>query len=269
MTLRSYLFVPANRPDRFAKAYESGADAIILDLEDAVPPAEKLAARENVASWLSIDRPVYVRVNASNAEWFQDDVAAINRPGVAGVVLPKAETHGEVAFLASSLPSHVKILPLAETALGVWNALELAAAPQVERLIFGSIDFQLDTNIIGENEELLYARSRIVLASRVAGVLPPLDGVTTTIDNDNILSVDVQRARQLGFGGKLCIHPKQVKSINNGFLPSTQEVAWAKTIMEAIANMGEGALRLDGSMVDRPVIEKARKIIELVNGKCD
>lgn len=267
MVLRSYLFVPGNRPERFAKACESGADAVIIDLEDAVTPDEKPLARETVASWLSADNPVYVRVNAADTEWFQDDVAAIQRPGVAGVVLPKAEGKEQVALLASRLPSHVRIVPLAETALGVWNALELASAPRVERLVFGSIDFQLDTGIAGDDEELLYARSRLVLASRIAGVLPPLDGVTTALENDDILAADVLRARRLGFGGKMCIHPKQVRAVNCGFLPSEQEVAWAKTIMEAIGSMGEGALRLDGKMVDRPVIEKARKIMELARGK--
>ena len=105
------------------------------------------------------------------------------------------------------------------------------------------------------------------MASRVAGVLPPLDGITTDIENDDMLAAEVQRARRLGFGGKLCIHPKHVKAINNGFLPSEQEVVWARGIMEAIAVMGEGAIRVDGKMVDRPVIEKARKIMEVVAGK--
>lgn len=264
MVLRSYLFVPGNRPERFAKACESGADAVIIDLEDAITPDEKPQARETVASWLSADHPVYVRVNAVDTEWFQDDVTAIQRPGVAGVVLPKAERKEHVALLASSLHNHVRIVPLAETALGVWNALELASSPRVERLVFGSIDFQLDTCIT--DEELLYARSRLVLASRIAGVLPPLDGVTTDLENDEILAADVQRARRLGFGGKMCIHPKQVRTVNCGFLPSAQEVAWAKTIVEAVSSIGEGALKLDGKMVDRPVIEKARKILEMAHG---
>lgn len=269
MILRSYLFVPGNRPDRFDKACESEADAVIIDLEDAVPPAEKLAARKMVASWLSTDHPVYVRVNAANSEWFQGDLAIVDHPGVAGVILPKAEKHEEVALLANRLSGNALIIPLAETALGVWNALELATAPRVERLIFGSIDFQLDTGIMGENEELLYARSRLVLASRVAGILSPLDSVTIAIENEELLAADVLRARLLGFGGKLCIHPKQAKTVNIGFLPTEQEVAWAKAVMAATSVMGEGAHKLDGKMIDRPVIEKAKKILEIASEKCD
>lgn len=267
MLLRSCLFVPGNRPERFVKACESGADAVIVDLEDAVTPDEKTQARETVAAWLSAQFPVYVRINAVNTEWFEEDVAAIQRPGVIGVVLPKAEEKEQITLLAGRLPGDVRIVPMAETALGVWNALELASAPRVERLIFGSIDFQLDTGITGDYDELLYARSRVVLASRVAGILPPLDGISTDIENDDVLAADVQRARRLGFGGKLCIHPKHVKTINDGFLPTEQEITWARSIMEAIKVMGEGAIRLDGKMVDRPVIEKARKIMEMVDGR--
>lgn len=262
--VRSCLFVPGNRPERFLKACQSGADGVIVDLEDAVTPELKSQAREAMASWLSPDHPVYVRINAVDTEWFEDDLAAVLRPGVLGVVLPKAERKDQLALLASRLPVTVPIIPLAETAVGIWNALELASAPRVERLIFGSIDFQLDCGITGDDQELLYARSRVVLASRVAGILPPLDGVTTDIENEQVVIADVQRARRLGFGGKLCIHPRHVKAINDGFLPAEHEVTWARGIMEAIAVAGEGAIRLDGKMVDRPVIEKARKIMEAV-----
>jgi citrate lyase subunit beta/citryl-CoA lyase len=264
MVLRSFLFVPGNRPERFAKACSSGADAVIIDLEDAVPPEEKSAARAHVASWLSGNNPVYVRVNGTDTEWFEDDLSVLLRPGVTGVVLPKAGTHDDVAQLASRLPPGVRIIPLVETALGVWNSLLLASAPKVERLAFGSIDLQLDAGITGEGEELLYARSRVVLASRVAGILPPLDGVTTAVDAPDLLAADVQRARRLGFSGKLCIHPNQIPVVNAGFLPTPQEVEWAHTIMEAVGSMGEGAISLNGKMVDRPVIDKARKILEAV-----
>lgn len=261
MALRSYLFVPGNRPSRFNKAFESGAGVVIIDLEDAVPPDEKRSTRETVAAILSPARPVYIRINGTDTEWFQDDLAAVQHPGVVGIVLPKAEGKDQVAMVAGRLLPHVHIVPIVESALGIWNALEIASAPQVERLVFGSLDFQLDTNITGDYEELLYARSRLVLASRIAGILPPLDSVTTVLDNDDLLAADVQKARRLGFGGKMCIHPQQVRTVNNGFLPTEQEIVWAKTVMEAIESMGEGALRLNGAMVDRPIIEKARKIL--------
>ena len=148
-----------------------------------------------------------------------------------------------------------------ETALGIWNAGELAQAPLVERLAFGAVDFMLDTGISGEQEELLYARSRLVLASRVASILPPVDGVTMALDDLTRLQEDVVRARRLGFGGKLCIHPKQVETINQGFVSTEAELAWARRVLEAADSTGVGALRLDGELIDRPVIERARSIL--------
>ena len=148
-----------------------------------------------------------------------------------------------------------------ETALGIWNARALAQAPLVERLAFGAVDFMLDTGISGEQEELLYARSRLVLASRVASILPPVDGVTMALDDLTRLQEDVVRARRLGFGGKLCIHPKQVETINQGFVPTEAELAWARRVLEAADSTGVGALRLDGELIDRPEIERARSIL--------
>jgi citrate lyase subunit beta/citryl-CoA lyase len=123
------------------------------------------------------------------------------------------------------------------------------------------VDFQLDTGISGEQEELLYARSRLVLASRVASILPPVDGVTMALDDLARLREDVARARRLGFGGKLCIHPKQVELINQGFAPTEAERAWARRVLEAAETTGAGALRFDGELIDRPVIERAKSIL--------
>lgn len=257
----SYLFVPGNRPDRFEKARNAGANAVILDLEDAVPNGEKTEAREAVAASLSPDYPAYVRVNGVGTAWIWDDLEAITRPGLAGVVLPKAEDSDQVAEVAARIPAAATVLPLVETAAGIWNARELAEAPRVERLAFGSIDFQLDAGIDGEDEELLYARSRFVLASRVAGILPPLDGVTVALDDADRLKTAVERARRLGFGGKLCIHPKQLDAVNRGFMPSEDEISWARRVLEAADSAGTGAVRLGGEMIDRPVIERAKGIL--------
>jgi citrate lyase subunit beta/citryl-CoA lyase len=261
MICRTYLFVPGNRPDRFEKAQQCGADAVILDLEDAVQSTQKDLAREAVASWLSPARPVYVRINGTGTLWFERDLEVVCLPGVLGVVLPKAEQPEQVAEVGARLTGEARVLPLLETALGVWNAHALAQAPRVERLAFGSVDFQLDTSITGEQEELLYARSRLVLASRVASILPPIDGVTMALDDLTRLWDDVARARRLGFGGKLCIHPKQVETINRGFAPTEAERAWARRVLEAARATGAGALRLDGELIDRPVIERARSIL--------
>ena len=261
MICRSYLFVPGNRPDRFEKAWQSGADAVILDLEDAVQSAHKDLAREEVASWLSPARPVYVRINGAGTPWFERDLEVVGMPGVLGVVLPKAELPEQVEQVAARLTSEARVLPLLETALGVWNAGALAQTPRVERLAFGSVDFQLDTGITGDQEELLYARSRLVLASRIASILPPVDGVTMALDDLTRLRDDVVRARRFGFGGKLCIHPKQVETINRGFGLTEAERARARRILEAVEATGAGAFRLDGELIDRPVIERARSIL--------
>jgi citrate lyase subunit beta / citryl-CoA lyase len=261
MIRRTYLFVPGNRPDRFEKARQSGAHAVILDLEDAVQGTQKDLARETVVSWLSPERPVYVRINGTGTPWFERDLEVVCLPGVLGVILPKAEVPEQVVQVAACLVGEARVLPLLETALGIWNARALAQAPRVERLAFGSVDFQLDTGIIGEQEELLYARSRLVLASRIAGLLPPVDGVTMALDDMTRLRDDVARARRLGFGGKLCIHPRQVEIINRGFAPTEAEQAWARQVLEAAEATGAGALRLDGELIDRPVIERARSIL--------
>jgi citrate lyase subunit beta/citryl-CoA lyase len=147
--------------------------------------------------------------------------------------------------VSARVPEGASVLPLLETA-------------------FGSIDFQLDTGIDGEAEELLYARSPLVLASRVAGVLPPLDGVTAALDDPDRLADDVHRARRLGFGGKLCIHPRQIEAVNRGFSPSEAEVSWARRVVEAAETAGTGAFRVDGEMVDRPVLERAQSVLDSI-----
>ena len=258
---RSFLFVPGDRPDRFPKAWNSGADAVILDLEDGVSADRKSFAREAVSAWLSPEHPVYVRLNGSRTQWFEADLAAVERPGVLGVMLPKAETAGQIETVARALQEGVGVVPLLETASGIINVRELAGAPRVERLAFGSVDFQLDAGIQGEGEELLYARSRLVLASRASGILAPVDGVTTDLDNPERIAADVDRARRLGFGGKLCIHLRQIDFVNRGFLPTEREIAWARKVVEAARTAGAGAIRVDGELVDRPVVERAKAIL--------
>ncbi len=266
MIRRSYLFVPGDRPDRFEKAWNAGADAVIIDLEDAVASEKKAEAREALAAWLSPEHRVYVRINGTKTEWFEADIAAVAIAGLAGILLPKAEDAREVETVVKDLPEGATVVPILETALGIWNVRDIAEAPGVERIAFGSIDFQLDAGIDGEDEELLYARSRLVLASRVAGILPPLDGVTTALDNVERLTADVERARRLGFGGKLCIHPRQIETVNRGFLPSEAEIVWARRVLEAVKATEAGAVRLGGEMIDRPVVERAKAVLARVAG---
>lgn len=253
---RSYLFVPGNRPDRFAKACASGADAVIIDLEDAVPSAERIAARETVARWLSPMHPVYVRINGAGTEWFRDDLAICRTPGIAGIVLPKAERVEDVETIGAP------VLPIIETARGFWNVAPVAHSPNVQRLLFGSIDFQVDLAINGEGEELLYFRSQLVLVSRVAGLPAPVDGITTNFDSPEPVRADTQRARRLGFGGKLCIHPKQIAPVHECFGSTAEEAAWAQRVVEASSKAGGGAVSLDGEMIDRPVLARALEILK-------
>ena len=265
MTDRSYLFVPGNRPDRFQAASNAGADVVLIDLEDAVAPADKSAARRAATAWLGASRPAYLRINGFDTEWFRDDVTLLDLPGLQGVMVAKAEGADAIDALHRATSPAVPVIALIETARGLSNVMALASAPGVVRLAFGAIDYQLDLGIDGDREELLMARSQLVLASRVAGLLPPLDGVTMALDDAEALTRDVAYARRLGFGGKLCIHPRQVAVINEGFRPAPVEVAWARRVVAAAAATGDNACRLDGKLVDRPVIDRARAILRTID----
>ncbi|HRP66775.1 MAG TPA: CoA ester lyase [Thauera sp.] len=262
MSEKSFLFVPGNRPERFDKACGTGADAVILDLEDAVAPAGKEAAREVVRRWLQEGGRAWLRVNGTDTPWHRGDLALLDLEGVLGVLLPKAERPDELQALATRTRGDTPLMPLVETAVGLWNARELASVAGVQRLAFGSVDFQVDLSIQGDGEELLFARSQLVLASRVAGVLPPVDGVTVAIDDDAVLQADVARARRLGFGAKLCIHPRQVRPIQAGFRPPAADIEWARCVIEAADAAGHDAVRLDGKLVDKPVIDRARALLQ-------
>jgi citrate lyase subunit beta/citryl-CoA lyase len=256
---RSYLFVPGDRPERFDKALAAGAGQVILDLEDAVAPESKQRARDAVAAFLRADRPVVVRINAAGTPWFDDDLAMAARPGVT-VMVPKAESAAALASVQRAAPQ-ARLLPLIESAAGMSAVDEIARAPQVQRLVFGSIDFQLDLGIEGDAEELLYFRSRIVLASRLADLEPPVDGVCTALDDADALRAESARARRLGFGAKLCIHPRQVAVVEAAFAPSDEEVAWATRVLDAAEGAHGAAVAVDGRMVDRPVLLKARRLL--------
>lgn len=262
---RSFLFVPGNRPERFDKACAAGAGAVIIDLEDAVPPTEKTAARAAVLDWLSASSadsarpPVLLRVNAAGSDWFAGDAELAAHPALAGVVLPKAEQGSEVEALTNF--GARAVYPLIESAQGMAGVSLLARSPGVVRLMFGTIDFIVDLGIRGEGEELDYFRSQLVLASRLAGIQPPVDGVTTAIDDAPLLTAETLRARRFGFGGKLCIHPRQVALVNQAYASTAEEIAWARRVLEGAAAANGAAFAVDGKMVDRPVILKAQEIM--------
>ena len=256
---RSLLFVPGDRPDRFEKAARSGADLVVCDLEDAVSPGSKDAAREEVARWLREGGTAAVRVNALGTPWYAADCAALaGLAGLAAVMVPKAEDSRALGELAAR-PGAVPLIALVETALGLHHALNLAAVPGVARLAFGAVDFALDTGCAEDDLALLHARSSLVVASRAAGVAQPVDGVTLALDDPEAVRVDAARARRLGFAGKLCVHPGQVAAVNAAFSPSPEEVDRARRV---VAAAGDGAAsRVDGEMVDVPVLERSRRVL--------
>jgi citrate lyase subunit beta/citryl-CoA lyase len=246
----AFLFVPGDRPDRFDKAVASGADVVIVDLEDAVAPADKDAARAEVDAWLAGGHPAMVRINAPGTPWFEADAALVAARDVP-VMVPKAETPGVLAGFR-------EVVALVETARGVESAGELAAVPSVTRLAFGSVDLAAELGVAPEDPEpFAYARSRLVIVSAAAGLAPPLDGVTTDLRTDERLEADIRYARRLGFGGKLCVHPRQVGLVKAGFAPTEAERDWARRVLTA----GESASTVDGSMVDKPVLARARRIL--------
>ena len=260
MTDRSFLFVPGNRADRFDKAFAAGADVTLIDLEDAVAAGEKAAAREAVRRWLDPSKPVHLRINGADTHWFREDLSLLGSDGLSGIVLPKAEEPDAVAAIHRAAPD-LPVIALIESARGLWNLMTLASSG-IARIAFGSIDFQLDLGIAGERDELLFARSQIVLVSRLAGLPPPIDGVTVALDDPVALADDIDYARRLGFGGKLSVHPRQVEAINAGFLPPAADIEWARRVIAAAAEVQDNAVRVDGKLVDRPVIDRARAILQ-------
>lgn len=259
----SYLFVPGDRPERFDKAIDSGAHAVVIDLEDAVQPDSKDAARSNIAVWLENGGKAVIRINGADTPWYDDDITLLAHPGIRAVMLPKAENPVSVAAFISALPVPLPVIALIETARGVWDIEKIAVIKGIKQLGFGSIDFQLDTGIEDEDDGLLYARSKIVLASVIAGLEAPLDGVNIDLDDAVALTRDTVRAKALGFGGKMCIHPCQVEVVNQGFALTPEALARAKRIVSIADSAGaKGAIRLDGKLIDRPVVERARIQLE-------
>lgn len=259
---RSFLFVPGSRPERFEKALGSGGDALILDLEDAVAPEGKDAARQQVAAWLAPERPVLVRINAASTPYYERDAELGKLRGVAGIVLPKAERAHDVIDLISRIKRKIPVYPLIESARGMWNALEIAKAPYVHQLMFGTLDFGADMDMETDGDALDTFRVQLTMISRVAGIRAPVDGVTPSIDNDELLQAETLKAKRLGFAGKLCIHPRQVSIVNRTFAPSEAELEWARRVLHAFGNANGAAVAVDGKMVDRPVFLKAQSILE-------
>lgn len=259
---RSYLFVPGNRPERFGKALASGADSVIIDLEDAVPPDNKAAARETVRHWLSTHSEsangrLVLRINAAETPWFVEDLALCRLPGFAAVMLAKTENPSQLGAFNDSIP----IIALIESALAFENLRAIADAPSVQRLAFGAIDFQLDMGMRATYDDLIHFRSQLALVSRLAGLLAPIDSPSTALDNNEEVEFETRRASRLGFGAKLCIHPRQVSVVNYNFSPTNDEIDWAQRVLAAVSQSHGAAVALDGQMIDKPVAIRAHDIL--------
>lgn len=264
---RSLLFVPGNRPERFEKALRSGADAVVLDLEDAVPLGAKSEARDAIGrAWPALRAlgiPLIVRINPVDQPLGQQDLRRIAvLEGLAAVMVPKVESAEGLAAVRTGLPA-VPILPLIESVVGYVELDAIAGAPGVIRLVVGHIDFMVDSGIqCGDDQsELAPLRFAVAMSTRLHKLAPAIDGVTAEVDDEQRLRIDTQRAVRYGFGAKLCIHPRQIAVVHECLTPSAAEVAWARRVVEADAAAKGAAVQLDGRMVDLPVVLQARRTL--------
>jgi citrate lyase subunit beta/citryl-CoA lyase len=266
---RSFLFLPADRLERLPKALASGAHAVVLDLEDAVAPGHKAAAREALArAWPTLDAGVrarlLVRLNAAATPWHAPDAALLGELQGLGAVMPaKVEGPADLQRLCASYPE-LPWVPLIESAEGLAQIEAIARVPGVVRLAFGHLDFQADLGMAcdADEAELAPVRFAFVMASRRAGLAPPVDGVTAALQDKERLHADTLRARRFGFGARLCIHPAQVATVNAALGPSAEQRAWAQRVIGAAATQGDGAFRFEGAMVDAPVLARARRFLQ-------
>lgn len=281
--IRSALFVPGTRADRVDKALETSADAVIIDLEDAVPPEKKAEAREVARAKLiqHAGREIIVRANALDSGHFQADLAALRGLPLSCLFVPKVERRRDVEGInqavleleqAGGLPPYsVKVLYLLESALGLENAFAIISHPlhqQRQCMVgFGAADYTTDMGmeLTKDGQELHFPRYRVSNASHAAGLPGPLDSpFMYDLKDLAALEDDAKRARALGFGGKLCIHPNQVEVCNRVFAPSEEETAFARKIIAAFdqtREQGQGVLQVDGKFVDEPVVERCRRIL--------
>ncbi|TBU89040.1 HpcH/HpaI aldolase/citrate lyase family protein [Phytopseudomonas dryadis] len=263
--VRSALFVPASRPERIPKALASGADVVIVDLEDAVQESLKVEARANLDAFLGghPQARLLVRINAAEHAGHAEDIALCQRhAGVIGVLLPKVESAAQVARVAAC---GKPVWPIIESARGLLELPAIAAAPGVERLSFGGLDLGLDLGLSSGTaaaERILdQARYSILLHSRLTALAAPLDSVFPAIDDRAGLERAVRDARDMGFAGLLCIHPSQVGVVHQVLAPAAEELDWARRVLAAGAD-GAGVFVVDGQMIDAPVLGRARRILE-------
>lgn len=278
---RSYLYVPGDRPERLEKAFLRGADQLIVDLEDAVAPSAKDFAVETVLGWLGSlpvrHAPVWVRVNSG--ERGREEIRCLaTESSIAGFCLPKSETAEEVreadrliseamARSGSGAPREIWLAPLLESAVAVVNVQEIAAAPRVRMLHIGEVDLAADLGVSAgvTGDEFLYVRSRVVIASRAAGLWAPPAPVSVQIDDAEAFRASTERLKAMGFVGRACIHPSQVAVANEVFTATQDEIAWARAILAQVDGTAGAFRGEDGSMVDEAVVRRARDIVRTLD----
>jgi citrate lyase subunit beta / citryl-CoA lyase len=265
----TFLFVPGNRPERFAKALSSGAHAIIIDLEDAVAEEDKAVARSAIKhAWPGFSseerKRIVIRSNAPGTRFYGEDLMLAEELSIACLLIPKSESIDQINGAAEVLPT-TAIIPMIETARGLQQIDAIANAQQVIRLALGNLDLQADLGMVCDTQEteLQVARFGLVLASRLAEIAPPIDGVTTATDDIDRITADALRSKRLGFGAKLCIHPKQVPIVSKAFTPTEAELHWSNQVIEADKASKGGVVKLNGRMIDRPVVLLAKRLVML------
>ncbi len=285
--IRTALFVPGNRPERVDQAIATAADRVIIDLEDAVTASQKVETRALVSDKIIAhkDRGVLVRINGLETDFFMGDLKAVVVKELGGIVLPKTENGHQVDKIHRLLVDFEKkqglnaggiaVILLTESALAIQNIFHiLSAAIELNReflVALGAADYALDMGIeiTKDGRELMYPRSRIAVACRAAGIAPPLD-TPFMIDLKDIeaLKEDAARAKQLGFQGKLCIHPNQIEPVHVIFTPTAEEISFARRVVDAFEaeeSCGVAAIQVDGKFVDYPVVERSRRILRLAS----
>ncbi|MCM3713966.1 HpcH/HpaI aldolase/citrate lyase family protein [Halalkalibacter oceani] len=274
--IRSLLFCPANNEKMVMKAIASEADAVVLDLEDAVAIEQKKQARQQLIATLEdveLSPRIFIRINDRQTAFFEDDLLAVATLKDVSVIIPKVEQKEDIEKAVEMLRKGAadgaerRISPILETAKGIMNAYEIAtASDKICALSFGAVDFELDINAIRTEggEEFLYAKSHVVIASRAAGIAPPIDSVYPDFQDDHGLQRDSFKAKSLGFQGKGAIHPRQLSIINEVFSPTKEEVDYATAVVEAFEEAeknGLASIKLDGKMIDYPVYKKAKQML--------
>lgn len=279
---RTMLFAPANELRKAGKALMLDADGVVLDLEDAVALSEKANARLALKEALALPRKgdVFIRVNSAQTEFILNDLLAAVTQDVKGIVLAKTESAEEVRMVDwligqiekdRGLPDALELIPFLESANAVINAFSIASAcRRVSRLFFGGVDYVLDigTSFSKGGTEIFYARSQLVVASRAAGIEPPIDTVYPDFKDIEGLIADAKSVRQMGFQGKLAIHPGQVGPLNEVFTPTEEEISWAKrivTVFDETEAKGQAVFQVDGKMIEYPIANRARRILALAD----